>query len=131
MTLYLINLIIFGLARQLSLYNWWTTCNITASMQIYFITSRQVLYTIGINPNIYRQIPQIYHGNYSGGNYLLTNLFTCNISIVYYINSTLSMILWYTKIVSSVTLLLWWPVIQLSNTTSHYLITVTILGKYI
>ena len=41
-------------------------------MQIYFITSRQVLYTIGINPNIYRQIPQIYHGNYSGGNYLPT-----------------------------------------------------------
>ena len=30
------------------------------------------LYTIGINPNIYRQIPWIYHGNYSGGNYLPT-----------------------------------------------------------
>ena len=42
-------------------------------MQIYFITSRQVLYTIGINPNIYRQIPQIYHGNYSRGNYLPTD----------------------------------------------------------
>ena len=68
------NLFIFGLARQLTHYNWWTTCNITASMQIYFITSRQLLYTIGLNPNIYRQIPWIYHGNYSGGNYLLTFL---------------------------------------------------------
>ena len=31
-----------------------------------------LLYTIDMNPNIYRQIPQIYHGNYSGGNYLPT-----------------------------------------------------------
>ena len=61
--------IIFGLARQLTYYNWCNTCNIPASMHIHFITSRQVLYTIGINPNISRQIPQIYPGNYSGGKY--------------------------------------------------------------
>ena len=53
-------------------------------MQIYFITSRQLLYTIGINPNIYRQIPWIYHGNYSGGNYLPTKKMVCLLNVFAY-----------------------------------------------